>query len=220
MRRPSRSRARAAGHHLSGGPESVGAEGSPQISDALIAPAPRARHLLRHAGARREARRRRRDGGPSRVRLRRSGARRAATRCSSKLGARLEGVDEPRRSRRDACRKGFAAIGVVVELAARGDGRRRAQDLRRCNSIPRSRTRSTASRSFAASCSTSAAARRSGRRRTSSPSTSSRFARRSARTACCSGCRAASIRRSSPRCCTKRSASSSSACSSTPACCA
>ena len=39
---------------------------------------------------------------------------------------------------------GFAADRVVRELAARGDGRREAQDLRRSSSIPRSRTPRTA----------------------------------------------------------------------------
>ena len=76
-RPPSRSkRSRRPGIILSGGPESVGAEGlAADQRRAACGRCARARHLLRHASARREARRRGRDRGSSRVRLRGSEAR-------------------------------------------------------------------------------------------------------------------------------------------------
>ena len=140
--RSRRSRRRASSS--SGGPESVGAEGSPQISDALIAAGAPVLGICygmqalaaKLGGA--VATADHREYGYAEVRL--DGRRSAA------VGSRraAQGVDEPRRPRR-ALAEGFRGDRLVGELAARGDGQRRAQDLRRCSSIPRSRTPSTAS---------------------------------------------------------------------------
>ena len=123
---------------LSGGPESVGAEGSPQISDALIAAGAPVLGICygmqalaaKLGGAVATA-------GSSRVRLRGSRCSRPKIRCWSRSSARGSKVWMSHGDRVERLPPGFAAIALVVELAARRDGRRRAQDLRRCSSIPR-----------------------------------------------------------------------------------